>query len=58
MCVACVCACVCACVYISKVCMMCIYANWRRKGSEEDRNCDGNCIKRDLERVGEEWEKS
>ena len=27
------------------------------KGGEEDRNCDGDCIKRDLVRVGEEWEK-
>ena len=28
---------------------------WRGHGGEEDRNCDGVCIKRDLERVGEEW---
>ena len=26
------------------------------KRNEEDRNCDGDCIKTDLERVGEEWE--
>ena len=25
------------------------------KGGEEDRNCDGDCTKRDIERVGEEW---
>ena len=27
---------------------------WRGNGGEEDRNCDGHCIKSDLERVGEE----
>ena len=26
-------------------------------GGEENRNCDGGCIKSDLERVGEEWRK-
>ena len=26
--------------------------NWRGNGSEEDRNCDGDCIKSDIERVG------
>ena len=26
-------------------------------GGEEDRNCDGGCIKSDLERVGDEWKK-
>ena len=30
---------------------------WRGNGGEEDRTCDGVCIKIDLERVGEEWEK-
>ena len=24
------------------------------EGGEEDRNCDGDCIKRDVERMGEE----
>ena len=28
-----------------------------REGGEEDRNCDGDCIKRDVERVGEESRK-
>ena len=27
---------------------------WRERGSEEDRNCDGDCTKRDLERVEKE----
>ena len=27
---------------------------WRGNGGEEDRNCDGDCIKSDIERVGEE----
>ena len=26
-------------------------------GGEEDRNCDGDCIKRDVERMGEEYRK-
>ena len=30
---------------------------WRGNGGEEDRNCDGDCINSDLERVGEEWGK-
>ena len=25
---------------------------WRGNGGEEDRNCDGDCIESDLERVG------
>ena len=33
------------------------YINGRGKGGEEDRNCDRGCIKRDLERLGEEWSK-
>ena len=24
---------------------------WRGNGGEEDRNCDGDCIKNDIERV-------
>ena len=28
---------------------------WRVNGGKEDRHCDGDCIKSDLERVGEEW---
>ena len=27
---------------------------WRGNGGEEHRNCDGDCIGSDLERVGEE----
>ena len=27
---------------------------WRGNGGEEDKNCDGDCIEGDLERVGEE----
>ena len=27
---------------------------WSGNGGEEDRNCEGDCIKSDLERVGEE----
>ena len=27
------------------------------EGGEEDRNCDGDCIKRDVERMGEECRK-
>ena len=27
------------------------------QGGEEDINCDGNCIKRNLERVGDELRK-
>ena len=30
---------------------------WRGNGGEEDRNCDGDCIESDLERVGEECKK-
>ena len=30
---------------------------WRGNGDEEDRNCDGDYIKNDLERVGENGEK-
>ena len=26
---------------------------WRGNGGEEDRNCDGDCIESDIERVGE-----
>ena len=29
---------------------------WMGNGGEEDRNCDGGCIKSDIKRVGEEWE--
>ena len=28
---------------------------WSVKGGEEDRNCDGDSIKVDLDRMGEEW---
>ena len=28
---------------------------WRGNGGEEDQHCNGDCIKIDLERVGEEW---
>ena len=31
--------------------------NGRARGGEQDQNCDGNCIKRDIERVGEERRK-
>ena len=30
---------------------------WRGKGSEEDRHCDGDYIKSDLERMRGEWRK-
>ena len=30
---------------------------WRGNGSEEDKNCDGDCIESDLERVGDECKK-
>ena len=30
---------------------------WRVKGGEKDQNCDGNYIRRGLERVGEERRK-
>ena len=33
-----------------------IYRKWRGNGGEEDRNCDGVCIKHDLE-MGDEWKK-
>ena len=29
----------------------------KRKRVVEDRNCDGDCIQSDLERVGEQWRK-
>ena len=28
---------------------------WKGNGGEEDQNCDGDCIKNDLGRVGEKW---
>ena len=27
---------------------------WKRNGGDKDQNCDGDCIKSDLEREGEE----
>ena len=30
---------------------------WRGNGGDKDQNCDGGCLKRELERVGEEWGK-
>ena len=30
---------------------------WTENGGEEDRNCEGDCIKSNLERVGEELNK-
>ena len=30
---------------------------WRGNGGEEDKNCDGDCIESDLERVGDECKK-
>ena len=30
---------------------------WSGKGAEEERNCDGDSIKGDLDRMGEEWRK-
>ena len=31
---------------------------WRGNGDEEDRNCDGDCIKSHIERVEREWGKT
>ena len=31
---------------------------WMGNGGQEGRNCDGVCIKSDLERVGDEWMKN
>ena len=30
---------------------------WKENGGDEERNCDGDSLKSDLERVGEEWGK-
>ena len=30
---------------------------WRGNGDEEDQNCERNRIRRDLERLGDEWKK-
>ena len=30
---------------------------WKGNAGEEDRNCDGDCIKSDPERVGEEQKR-
>ena len=30
---------------------------WKGNGGDEGRNCDGDCIQRDLERLKDEWKQ-